>query len=195
MQLDGTEHLWALHRAGKGAVFVGGHLGQWELLGARLTADGLPVDFLVGQQTNARIDELMNDLRRAQRIGIIPRALALRKVMEALRAAKVVALLADQDARKGGVVVDFLGRPASTVKGPAMFAIRSGCPIVTFGAWRAGDSHRGIIDPPIFPDPALDEEKSVEDLTRRFSARLSELIRQHPRDYFWPHRRWKSTGG
>ena len=190
----GTEHLSRAREGGRGAVIVAGHFGNWELGGTVIPALGHPNHFVVGEQSNARVDELMNNVRRAQGSQLIPRSTALRKVMMALRANEFVALLADQDARKGGVIVDFLGRPASTVRGPALFAIRARCPIIPLSVHREGKRFGVIFDPPLWPDPSLDEDHAVVDLTRRHVEALAKRIREHPEEYFWPHRRWKSAG-
>jgi len=190
---EGLEHLERVRAEGKGAVLGSGHFGHWELWPAGLVAHGFPVDFLVGQQTNERIDDVMNDLRRRQGAEIITRTAALRKVMQSLAQGRFVALLFDQDARKGGVVVEFLGRPASTVRGPALFAVRRGCPVVPIFIFREQGRHRAIIEPPLYPVSGLDEDAAVLDLTRRYTDRLTYHVRRHPADYFWPHRRWKTT--
>jgi KDO2-lipid IV(A) lauroyltransferase len=193
VEAEGLEHMRRALADGRGAIIVGAHLGNWEMAGAVLTANGLPLSFLVGEQTNARVDDVVNNLRRAQRIGIITRASALKKVLTTLRKNELVALLVDQDARKGGILVDFLGTPASTVRGPAMFAIRANCPIIMLSIHRAGNRHHAIFEAPIWPDPAEDEEASVLRLTRHFNDVLSRRIKEHPDEYFWPHRRWKSA--
>jgi len=192
IDFDGVENFQKAQDAGKGAVCVAGHFGNWEMLGAAVGRLGYPTNFLVGQQTNSRVDDVINDLRRTQGVGIITRASALRKVLQALRANQFLALLADQDARKGGVIVEFLGRPASTVRGPALFAVRSGCPIIPMFIHRENGRHRAIAEPPIWADPSLDEETAVLELTRRHAEALARQIRAHPDEYFWPHRRWKT---
>ncbi len=191
VSVSGLEHLERVRDEGHGAVFVTGHHGNWELLGATIAARGFKMDFLVGEQANSRVDDVMNDLRRAQGIGIISRAVALRKVLQALSQNHIVALLADQDARRQGIMVDFLGRPASTVRGPALFAIRRRCPIVTGFIYREGKRHRAVINPPEYP-PDLPEDEAVAHLTRHHADALARHIRAHPDEYFWPHRRWKT---
>lgn len=188
---EGLEHFDAVLRAGKGAVFVTGHHGNWEMLGAAMAANGLPIDFLVGEQRNARVDAVMNDLRSSHGIGIITRAMSLRKMMQALADNRVICMLADQDARRHGAMVEFLGRPASTVRGPAVFSIRRGSPIVTGFIHREGSRHRAIIQPPIYP-PDLPEDEAVRALTQAHADRLAAHIRRYPDEYFWPHRRWKT---
>jgi KDO2-lipid IV(A) lauroyltransferase len=193
VRLDGVEHLEAARRAGRGALLLTGHMGSWELTAAVVAAHGFPMSAVIGEQTNARVDDVMNDLRRAQGIGLITRTSALKKVLQALRKNEFVGLLADQDARKGGILVDFLGRPASTVRGPALFAIRAGCPVITMGIHREGRGHVVAYDAPLWPDPAWDEDRAVFELTRHYNDALSRRVRAHPEEYFWPHRRWKSA--
>jgi KDO2-lipid IV(A) lauroyltransferase len=192
VRMEGVEHLQAARDAGRGVVCITGHFGSWELSGASLAAAGFPCNFVVGEQTNARVDDVMNALRQSQGNSIITRAFALKKVLTALRKNEFVALLADQDARKGGIFVDFLGRPASTVRGPALFAIRAGCPILPLSIHREGTGHCVVFEPPLWPDPSQDEETSVRVLTQHFTDSLARQIRAHPDEYFWPHRRWKT---
>ena len=52
--LEGMEHLRAVHAHGRGAVFVTGHHGSWELMGAVMAANGFPVDYLVGRAEQQR---------------------------------------------------------------------------------------------------------------------------------------------
>ena len=111
---------------GRGAVIVTGHFGSWEMLGAATVAKGFPVSFLVGRQHNAFIDDMMNKIRSDAGIGIIPLKLALRGVIKALRSNQMVAMLSDQDAGKSSVFVDFLGLPARTPAGPALFSNKVG---------------------------------------------------------------------
>ena len=194
VEFDGVENFEAALARGKGAVCVGGHIGNWELMAASIGRRGFPMNLLVGQQTNSRVDDVMNELRRSQEVGIITRTSALRKVLQALRANELVALLADQDARKGGVMVEFLGRPASTVRGPALFAVRSGSPIIPILIHRENGRHRVRAEAPIWADPSLDEDAAILELTRRHADALARHVRAHPDEYFWPHRRWKTQG-
>ena len=190
--VDGIENLTAAREAGRGGVIVAGHFGSWEFGGVIIPALGFPASVIVGEQTNARVDDVMNNLRRVHDLGLITKTSALKKALTTLRNNEFVALLADQDARKGGVIVDFLGRPASTVRGPALFAIRARCPVIPLTVHREGNRHRAIFARPLWPDPAQDEEASVLALTRYYTDELSRRIREHPDQYFWPHRRWKT---
>jgi KDO2-lipid IV(A) lauroyltransferase len=111
----------------------------------------------------------------------------------ALRRGEFVGFLGDQDAGQAGVFVDFLGRPASVFRGAAYLAWRLRYPIIVGLCWREADGfHRLEVHPPLEPDPALDEESAVLDLTRRHVALLEQTVRRRPEFYYWIHRRWKT---
>ncbi|MCX5754129.1 MAG: lysophospholipid acyltransferase family protein [Candidatus Krumholzibacteria bacterium] len=193
VRFEGLEHLKDPIARGHGVIAVTGHFGSWELLGAGVASRGLPVDFLVGEQANSLVNDLMNDLRRSAGIGIIERGVAARGVFEALKKGRIVALLADQDARKAGVFVDFFGTPASTFQGPAQFACRTGSPLVGCAIVRRQDeTHDAILFPPIYPNAGADREAEVIRLTREHTKILEDCVRRYPEQYFWAHRRWKT---
>jgi KDO2-lipid IV(A) lauroyltransferase len=182
----------ALARSG-GAVLVTGHFGSWELMGASLIAYGYPVQFLVGEQKNKAVDNLMNRLRESKGIGIIKMGAAMRNVLKALRGNQFVAMLCDQDAGAHGVFVDFLGRPASTPVGPASFAIRTGaCLIAGFILRENLSHHRVILEELILPASTGNREEDVRQYTQAHTSLLEKYVRQRPDHWLWLHRRWKT---
>lgn len=193
VRYEGLDYLREALAAGRGALFVAAHFGSWELLGSSFCLLGMPTDFLVGEQSNALVNDLMNDTRRAAGVGTIERGMAARGVFEALKNNRIVALLADQDARKHGIFVDFLGTPASTITGPAQFAIRTGCPIVCgYIVRRADETHDAHILPPLWPRAGADRDAEIRRLTEEATKILEAYVREHPDHYFWAHKRWKT---
>ncbi len=189
----GMEYIIDVLSRGRGAVIVTGHFGSWEFLGAAAASHGLPVDFLVGEQSNRLVDDLMNRLRSGAGIGIIARGIAARGVFASLRRNRIVAMLSDQDARKAGIFVDFFGIPASTYPGAAQFAFRSDCPIVfCYIVRRPGERHEAYFLPPIEIRRDFEREKEVARLTAAHTKALEECVTRYPDHYFWAHRRWKT---
>lgn len=194
VRFRGIENLRDPVARGRGVIAVTGHFGSWELLGGAVASCGLPADFLVGEQQNSLVNDLMNDLRRSAGIGIIERGVAARGVFDSLKKGRIVALLADQDARKAGVFVDFFGTPASTFQGPAQFSVRTGAPLVCCAIVRGADeTHEAILFPPIYPLPGAERDAEVLRLTQAHVKILEECVRRHPEQYFWAHRRWKTS--
>ncbi len=193
IMVKGLEHFdEALARSG-GAVLVTGHFGSWELMGASLIAHGYPMHFLVGEQKNKAVDDLMNRLRVSKGIGIIKMGAAMRSVLKALRGNEFVAMLCDQDAGSHGVFVDFLGRPASTPVGPASFALRTGaCLIAGFILREDLSHHRVILEEPILLSPTGNREEDERQYTQAHTSLLERYVRQRPDHWLWLHRRWKT---
>jgi KDO2-lipid IV(A) lauroyltransferase len=193
LTISGEDNLRGIQSGNRGAVMVTGHFGSWELMGAFLASRGWPVDYLVGEQHNLLVNRLMNDHRRLFGIGLIEMGVAARGVIKAIRAGRMVCMLSDQDAGPDGVVVNFLGRPASTPKGPAAFALKTGAPLACGFIIREGHRQRVIIEPPVDIEASGDKDEDIRDLTQKYTDILETYIRKYPDHWFWPHRRWKST--
>jgi KDO2-lipid IV(A) lauroyltransferase len=194
VEFEGTEHFDEALKRGKGAIVVAGHFGSWEFMGAATSQKGYPVDFLVGEQHNLLVDNLMNDYRKSMGIGIIKMGAAAKGIIKALKNNRFVAMLSDQDAGSDGTVVEFFGRPASTPKGPAAFALKMDTPIIMGFIIRENQKNqRIIIEKPIFVEKTSEKEEDIKNLTQAYTSVLENYIRRYPDHWFWPHRRWKST--
>jgi len=193
VEVEGARHIQAVAREGRGGLFVTGHYGNWELLAARAAAAGFKVTAAAKTQSNPMVDRIQNDIRRRAGVGILRTDSGVKAMLKAIRRGEMIALVADQDAGSEGFFVDFLGRPASFFKGPALFAYRTGVPLVTVFIQRLPDlRHRIVFEPPVRVDPSWDEETAVRELTRHHAARLEAAVRRAPEQYFWVHRRWKT---
>jgi len=179
---------------GRGVMVVTGHFGNWEVGGAAVAARGHPIDVVVARQRNRLFDERIEWSRERLGLGVIPRGKASARVLESLRAGRVVGILGDQDAREAGVFVDFFGRPASTARGPALLAIRAGARLVVAVSRRlSGGRPRYAVDFESVDVPRTgDIRRDVRALTQAYTSRLENFIREAPEQYFWLHRRWKT---
>ncbi|HEX7120362.1 MAG TPA: lysophospholipid acyltransferase family protein [Longimicrobiales bacterium] len=191
-EVEGLDAFRAALGGGRGLVLVTGHLGNWEIGGAALAARGIPIDVVAQRQSNPLFDRAIVAARERLGMRVIERGRATREGLRALRAGRVVALVADQDARRAGVFVPFFGHPASTHRGPALLALRTGAPLFLGTALRtpAGGYHVRL--EPVEVDRSGESEDVVRRLTEAFTARLEAAIRAAPDQYFWHHRRWKT---
>jgi KDO2-lipid IV(A) lauroyltransferase len=182
---------------GKGAICMTGHFGNWEYMGALVALLQYPMVYLYQEQNNPYVDALIRGTRTKMNMPSIPRGAALRGILKALREKKFVAILADQDAGSNGIFVDFLGRPASTGRGPAAFVLKTQAPIVFCVAIREPNGcHRVEAELLSFDlsqnGPALSEEEKLKFVTQAWTRVLEKYIRQYPDHWFWMHRRWKT---
>jgi len=125
-ELRGSEHLRAALQEGRGAILLTGHIGNWELAGSRIAAEGYPVVVIARAQRDNEITEHVRKTREEMGLKVLHRDVAVRGSLRALRENKVVGILLDQNAGDDGVFVEFFGHLASTAPGAAAFALRTG---------------------------------------------------------------------
>jgi KDO2-lipid IV(A) lauroyltransferase len=196
--VEGAEQAVALHREVTGggvAIIVTGHIGNWEAAGAYLAHAGLPMAAVVKRQRNPAFNERMLKTRRGAGIEPIYMQDAHTRIPAALREGKTVALVADQDAGERGVFVPFLGRAASTFRGPARLALAHQVPLFFGAIVRSGIEYGAVLEPVALPeneDGGRAAPGAEIEVTRRWVSRLEAQVRRHPEQYFWFHRRWKT---
>jgi Kdo2-lipid IVA lauroyltransferase/acyltransferase len=192
-EVVGAEHIDAVVGRGKGVILLTGHFGNWEWLGPLITAMGHRMSVVVGEQHNRLVDGFINRTRAQLGVGVLSAERDLRGIVQALDRRGIVAMVADQDAGRDGIFVDFLGRAASTAVGPVRLARRFDVPIVMgFAIRMPGGRLRFELTPPIRV-PSEGEVGEVErTYTEAWSRRLEEYVRTYPDHWFWMHRRWKT---
>lgn len=180
---------------GKGVLLVTGHYGNWEIAAAAVAARGIPIAAIVRRQGNRLVDERLQQLRRDLGVETIYQGQAPARVPRILRANGVVGIVGDQDARRSGVFVPFFGHPASTHRGPALFALRLGAPVFSCIARRLpGDDIRyQVAGERVEFTPSGELDADIHSLTAELAMRLERQVRVAPEQYFWFHKRWKTA--
>lgn len=193
-EVEGLEELRAALAGGSGVVMVTGHLGNWELGGAALAARGLPLDVVTKAMANRRFDADLTATRERLGLRVFDMAEAPRAMLRTLRAGRIATLVADQNAREGGLFVPFFGKLALTARGPALFAVRAGAPLFVGHAVRLpGLPTRYRIElERVDVEATGDLEVDVARLTAAHTAALERAVRRAPEQYFWQHKRWKT---
>lgn len=179
---------------GRGGIIVSGHLGNWELMGASIAVLGYPVSYIVTDQQNPKVDRLMDRIRETAGAKIFKRKEAVKGVIKALRNNELVAILSDQDAHEAGAFVPFFGRLASTPRGAATFALRTRADLISVESYRQGIGKLRVIHKFVSQENLPDDrDEAIIELTRRFTEYLENAVRRHPEQWFWMHRRWKTS--
>lgn len=191
VDISGGEYLQDALSHGKGAILATAHSGNWELLGAALAYQDFPLVAVVKKQKNPGADQFINEYRTQAGMHVTYRT-SIKEMVRLLGDGKIIGLLMDQDAGADGIIVDFFGRPASTVQGPAALARMKGAPIVpAFIATRPDGTHQAIVHPPLWVDKTEDREHDIRTTTNQLNRIIEDHIRQYPEEWFWLHNRWK----
>ena len=192
---DDAENWEVVERAragGSGILFVTGHLGNWELAGAYVAARGIPVDAIARHQANPLFDGYLTRTRERIGMRIVHDERAVAQVPRAIRAGRGVAMLTDQETRGlASTWVPFFGRPAKTPRGPAVFALRLGAPLIFGCALRQPSGRYRMSFEEVPVERTGDLEADVDRIVALYTAALERWVRRAPDQYFWPHRRWK----
>ncbi len=193
LTISGEENITRARHGGRGVILVTGHFGYWELLGATVALLGYPITVVAKKLHNPAVNRLMHAGRERLGMAVASMESAPSAILKALRRNECVGLLADQDAGPGGVFVEFLGLRASTYQGPALFALRTGAPIVPCFIIRSGpERHRVCFETPIEAVPTGDESADIARTTQAYTDVLARYILDYPDHWFWVHRRWKT---
>jgi len=191
VKIIGEENLKKALKKGKGIVAITGHIGNWELLGTIVVKIGYPLSAIYHPMRNPYSDKLFYKIRRDAGMELIPMQDSLRGSIKALKANKLLGLIADQDAGGAGVFVNFFGRPASTAKGPAIFAVKTNAPMLFFALIRGkNDTHTLYISKPLKVKITGDLEKDIYYNTKLWSDELEKWVKKYPDQWFWLHRKW-----
>ncbi len=191
-EVEGWEVLEQAIAQGVGVIAVGGHLGNWELAAAYIAARGVPMAAIARRMANPLFDRYVLDTRTALGIEIITDAAAIRRVPRALAEGKVVGFLCDQDALGlASTFVPFFGRPARTPRGPGVFALRLGAPVIFITCARRPDGYYRLSITSVPVVVTGDRDRDVDAVVLAFTQQLEADIRRTPAQYFWHHRRWK----
>jgi KDO2-lipid IV(A) lauroyltransferase len=177
---------------GRGAMFVTGHLGNWELGGSYVAARGVPLEAVARRMENPLFDQYLTETRRRIGMTVIHDADAVRRVPRALREQHSVAFLIDQGAvGLASTWVPFFGRYAKTPRGPAVFALRLRAPLLFACALRQPNGRFAIHfeEVPVEQTGTLDAD--VDRIVASYTSTLERWVRRAPEQYFWHHRRWK----
>lgn len=179
-----------------GGILVLGHLGSWEWKGVSITrVTEKELHVFAKRQTNPWANDWIERIRGSQNIKLVYTDESPRVTFRLLKDKALVAFISDQDAGKEGPFFPFLGRLASTFQGPALFARKTSAPIIFCYSYHDGRGRlRFHMEP--FERPNLNPDEDPAEWERHFTYKwvktLEEKVRQHPADYYWLHKRWRS---
>jgi KDO2-lipid IV(A) lauroyltransferase len=182
-----------LMKEGKGMIMVGAHYGNFEILGYMLGLFGFNVYSIARPLDNKFINKHLYDVRRRAGQKIIDKKGAA-EMMEAITSqGATLCFVADQDAGRKGIFVDFFGRKASTYKSIGLLAITNNIPIGIGYARRVGNKFffEMCVERIIFPHEWADKDDALLWVTAEYTLAIEQFIREDPTQYWWLHRRWR----
>ncbi|MEI4487231.1 lysophospholipid acyltransferase family protein [Frigidibacter sp. MR17.14] len=186
----GAEVLEAARAANRPVVLVTGHFGNYDVARAALIAKGFRVGGLYKPMKNRLFGA--HYLRAITSLGepLFPRgAKGLAGMVKFLRSGGMLGIVVDQHMMHG-LPLRFFGQTAMTATSAADLALKYDALLVPIYGIRQKDglSFRIQVEAPI---PA----STPAEMTQALNDSLETVVRQHPEQWFWVHRRWKGPDG
>jgi KDO2-lipid IV(A) lauroyltransferase len=182
-----------LMQEGRGLLIVGAHYSNFEIVGYLMGLFGFNVYSIARPLDNKFINNYLYRVRLRMGQKIIDKKGAAKLMGKAASTGATLCFIADQDAGKKGIFVDFFGRKASTYKSIGLIAATNNIPIVVGYSRRIGNRfyfEMGV-NRIIFPEEWADKKDPIEWITAEYTKAIENFVREDPSQYWWLHRRWK----
>jgi KDO2-lipid IV(A) lauroyltransferase len=186
--IQGEEHLKRALAKGRGVIGLSAHLGNFTMIGPRLTALGYAFTAVIKHPRDEGFARLMDSYRAqvgVKTISARPRQLTARQIVKSLRGNEIVLLVADEF-KSTGVEVEFFGRPSPAPRGPVTLALRAGAALVPMFMIRDAT---GLLTLHIEPELNLTQEGNLQEVVAAnvalFSRTLETMVRRYPEQWNW----------
>jgi len=186
---EGLEHYLEAKREGRGVLVATAHLGNWELSAYTHALMTESMHVMVRPLDNPLVDRLVEERRTLSGNRLIYKRDAARAVITALRRNEAIGILIDQNTTTSeGVFIDFFGKQASAGSAFVKFAHHADAPVVPgFALW---DESAGRYVLRFYPRVPMTGDIQAD--TQRIHTVFEQIIREHPDQWMWIHRRWKT---
>ena len=171
--------------AGKGAIIVSGHFGQWEAVRAVIKMHGLESGAVYRPQKNRHYERrLLAGIEAGGKPILATGRVGTKALVRHLRGGGIISILLDEKYSEG-VRIPFLGHDALTSLSAAQLALKYDLPMIAAYGTRTedGNAFRVEFEAPIPHTDAIT-------MTRAFNDSLSARIMTDPEQWYWMLRRW-----
>lgn len=184
-----------VQRSPHGVLLASAHMGSFELLGQVLAYHIAPFSAVAREFSLTAVHDFWNARRELRGNEVINRRGGVRGILRALTRGRMVGVLMDQNVtRNNAVFAPFFGVPAATTSAMAILALRTGAPIVVITIVNLpADRYRVVWEECRYDDLKGETSDSVTLLTSRINTIIEDRIRAEPTQWFWMHRRWRTT--
>ena len=195
VDLEGRATLDALLDDERGAIFLTGHFGNWELLGSWVAQavgrSGRRLYVVYQEIHDLNLSRLVTEYRERSGMIALLKETSTLEMARLLREGAFIAILSDVS-WGGGLVLPFMGQPCTNSVGPAVLAMLASVPIVPLGIYRRAPFRHVVRFLPPFRVPKEGRrDKRLKETTLAVNHALEEIIAPRPELWFWLHNRWK----
>lgn len=187
--IRGKEHL----DFSRGGLILGAHLGNWEWMAPVVQTFFPRTAEVVRPLDHPMLDRFVDRIRRSNGVVTIRKEGAGTEMVNLLRQGYLVGVLADQSPRQSAVPVKFFGKTCWAAAAPILGAVRARVPVYVMSFTREPDGRYCMtISPPLEWNASANLRSVLPAFAQEVQNLLEELVRAHPDQWLWAHRRWKT---
>ena len=196
----GAHHMVEALHAGKGAICITPHLGNWEIGGLLFSFRGGSLNVLTLDERDADTRSFREEMRRRRGIKVLyinPKddsPMAILDAVKALRRNEILAMLGDRIESQKTMVFDFFGRKTAFPIGVAIVAMATEAPVLpVFVVMEKNRRYRGIIEPPIYFNPSSRKDRGavIREGMERLIEKFEGYIEKYPDQWYNFYSYWK----
>lgn len=188
-RLDGLRDWQKAHDKGRGTLFCGAHLANWEMMAAAGAMAGIPITMTTRQLKPEWLHRWMERARLSTGVRCVYQPRTMPAVLRGLRAGAAIGFVIDQYmVPPMGQKLRFFGVEVDTLAVVAPLARRTGAAITPVRAVRDPGGPVRVLFEPEFPLAGTDDE-----VNQALADRVERWVRERPAEWLWAHRRFKNV--
>ncbi len=193
-EIHGVRNFVEVNAQDKGVLCLAMHVGNGDLGMAALALSGFNMSLISKHFKSEWLNKLWFGVRESKGLKFIPEEKSSFQILKTLKAKGSVVFVLDQFMGPPvGVATKFFGKVTGTAAGLALFSLRTGVPVVTGYTFRKRDGRMVIVfEPAIVPVSTGNLDQDIANLTQTYTNKIEEIVRKHPDQWMWLHRRWKT---
>lgn len=190
--VEGRQYVDEASVRGKGVILLSAHIGNWEMGGVVMANLGHKISAVALSHKNDKVNRFFIAHREQRGVMVIPFEHAARCSLALLKDNGMLALIGDRDfTKKGGLAVDFFGKPSLMPKGPAALALKTGaCIVPGFMIRNSDDTFTLKFEQPIYPACTGNEEEDIVCGIAKYIKVIESYIKQYPDQWFMFRQFW-----
>jgi KDO2-lipid IV(A) lauroyltransferase len=183
-KLEGLDRVRAEIDGGRPVVLVTAHLGNWELGGAVLARERIPVTVMARDHVEPALTRFFQEWREREGLRVVSTRSGVRPLLEALLRGESVAVVVDRPIGNAVLESRFFGRPAALPRAHISAALRADAKIFPGFVVRDDARHyRIVIEEAISPRGATIRER-VRSGVEQCLAVFERYIRLYPEQWY-----------
>lgn len=192
---EGLEHYEKALQQKKGVLLLSMHIASGDMGLSVMALKGLKVHLITKIFKNKFINDIWFNIRTKSGAHFIDAHGSKNafEILSTLKKNESVVFVIDQFMGKPfGIETTFFGRKTGTAYGLALFAVKTKAPVVPVYTYRDQNLRTHLVfEPEIVLQDIQDRDLQIQTMTQKYTDKVEELVRRHPDQWMWVHRRWK----